>query len=294
MNGHDWFLIGAPWDCSGSQRGEQDAPEALRTAGLSDLVDVDRGDAACAIDSRDRDETTGVLASAATVRAAKNLAEALSEALCVLPGRRPLVIGGDCSILLGILPALRRQVGPVGLWFIDGHPDFLDGTTSDTGETADMDLAVLAGVGAGSLTGLGGPPPMVDVADIVLLGHRASDLDGDAARELVRLPDGLRRVDAGTVISDPVAAGEQAAAWLATAGQGVWLHLDVDVLDPQSLPAVTYPQPKGLDWEQLETVLRPLGRSPRLLGTSVADLRPDLDPDGEFAMRIVQLLDRIL
>jgi len=177
VNGHDWFLIGAPWDCSGSQRGEQDAPEALRAAGLSDLVDVDRGDAACAIDSGHRDETTGVLALAATVRAAQNLAEALTEALRALLGRRPLVIGGDCSILLGILPALRHQVGPVGLWFIDGHPDFLDGTTSDTGETADMDLAVLTGVGAESLTGLGGPPPMVNVADIVLLGHRASDLD---------------------------------------------------------------------------------------------------------------------
>ena len=116
----------------------------------------------------------------------------------------------------------------------------------------------------------------------------------DAERELARLPEGLRRVDAGTVIGDPVAAGEQAAAWLATTGRGAWLHLDVDVLDPQSLPAVTYPQPKGLDWEQLETVLKPLARSPRLLGTSVADFRPDLDPAGELATRVVQLLDRTL
>jgi arginase len=294
VNGDDWFVLGAPWDCSGSERGEQDAPKALRTAGLSALVDVDRGDAACAINSHHRDETTGVLSLAATVRAAEALAGALGEALYDLPGRRPLVIGGDCSILLGILPALRRHVGPVGLWFIDGHPDFLDGTTSDTGETADMDLAVLTGVGAESLVSLGGPPPMVEEAEVVLLGHRAIALDADAVRELARLPAGLRRIDAGTVISDPVAAGERAAAWLAVAGQGVWLHLDVDVLDPQSLPAVTYPQPNGLGWEQLETVLKPLARSPRLLGMSVADFRPDLDPDGKLARRLVQLLDRTL
>lgn len=294
MNGDDGFVLGAPWDCSGSERGEQDAPRALRTAGLSALVDVDRGDAACAISSHHRDETTGVLSLAATVRAAEALAGALGEALYDLPGRRPLVIGGDCSIVLGILPALRRHVGPVGLWFIDGQPDFLDGTTSDTGETADMDLAVLTGVGAESLVGLGGPPPMVEEAEVVLLGHRASALDADAARELARLPAGLRRIDAGTVISDPVAAGERAAAWLAVAGQGVWLHLDVDVLDPQSLPAVTYPQPNGLGWEQLETVLKPLARSPRLLGMSVADFRPDLDPGGKLARRLVQLLDRTL
>jgi arginase len=75
------------------------------------------------------------------VCAAHALADALAGALHDLPGRRPVVVGGDCGVLLGIFPALRRQVGPAGLWFVDGHPDFLDGPTSDTGEVADMDLA---------------------------------------------------------------------------------------------------------------------------------------------------------
>jgi arginase len=290
----DWFLLGAPWDCSGSGRGEQAAPDALRTAGLTALVGLDRGDAPCVIESQHRDEVTGVLALAETLRAAHALAEALGEALRDLPRRRPLVIGGDCSILFGIFPALRRHVGPVGLWFIDGHPDYLDGATSDTGETADMDLAVLTGVGAEALIGLAGAPPMVPVSQVVLLGHRASGLDVRAAEELARLPAQLRRIDAATVASAPGAAGERAAAWLAGAARGVWLHLDVDVLDPLSLPAVTYPQPKGLHWDQLAGVLEPLARSPRLLGASVADFRPDLDPDGEFAMRVVGLLDRTL
>ncbi len=77
-------------------------------------------------------------------------------------------------------------------------------------------------------------------------------------------------------------------------GQGAWLHIDLDVLDPGSLPAVTYPQPGGPDWDQLSTALRPLARSPRLLGVSVADFRPDLDPTGELAARIVRLLDDVL
>ena len=135
---------------------------------------------------------------------------------------------------------------------------------------------------------------MVEVAEVVLIGHRASGLDKDARSELSRVPAGLRRIDAAAVIGDPVAAGARAAAWLAEAGQGVWLHLDVDVLDPGSLPAVTYPQPDGPSWEQLEAVLEPLARSPRLLGMSVADFRPDLDPDGALAARLVQLIDRTL
>ena len=294
MIGAGWFLLGAPWDCSGSGRGEQAAPAALRGAGLAALVGLDLGDARTMIDSTRRDGRTGVLALPETVRAARALADTLAAALHDLPGRRPLVVGGDCSILLGIVPALRRQLGPAGLWFVDGHPDYLDGTGSDTGETADMDLAVLAGDGATPLVTLAGEPPMVPVGEMVLLGHRTRGLDDGAAAELARLPAELRRIDAATLAADPVAAGRRAEAWLAGAGRGGWLHLDLDVLDPASLPAVTYPQPGGPDWDQLAAALRPLARSPRLLGVSVADFRPDLDPTGQLANRVVDLLDRTL
>lgn len=164
-------------------------------------MDRDLGDAATVIGSAKRDERTGVLALRQTVRAAHALADALVGALRDLPSRRPLVVGGDCSILLGIIPALRRHVGTAGLWFIDGHPDYLDGPTSDTGETADMDLAVLTGEGAAALVELAGAPPIIPVSDAVLLGHRTGDL-------------------AATVAADPAASGQRAAAWLASTGLG--------------------------------------------------------------------------
>jgi arginase len=261
---------------------------------LSALVGLDLGDAATMIGSTQRDEPTGVLALADTVLAAHALAEVLGGALSELPGRRPLVIGGDCSILLGIFPAVRRHIGPAGLWFVDGHPDFLDGPGSDTGETADMDLAVLTGAGTEALITLAGAPPMVSVDEVVLLGHRTGNLDDGAADELARLPPELRRLDAGAVAADPAAAGRLAEKWLASTAHPVWLHLDLDVLDPETLPAVTYPQPQGLDWDQLVSVMQPLARSPRLIGVSVADFRPDLDPTGELAMQVVDVLDRIL
>lgn len=289
-----WVLLGAPWDCSGQRRGEQAAPAALRRAGLAALVGRDLGDAATVIDSVRRDDRTRVLALPETVRAARVLADSMAEALGDLPGQRPVVVGGDCSILLGIVPALRRHVGSVGLWFVDGHPDYQDGHGSDTGETADMDLAILTGDGAAPLVTLAGQPPMVAVDDAVLLGHRARDLDEAAAAELARVPGGLRRIDAESVRRDPTAAGERAAAWLSGTGAGVWLHVDLDVLDPASLPAVSYPQPGGIDWAQLAELLAPLARSPRLLGMSLADFRPDLDPTGQSAARIVDLIERTL
>lgn len=105
-----------------------------------------------------------------------------------------------------------------------------------------MALEVLTGSGAAPLVTLAGQPPMLHLSDTVLLGHRTLDLDEGALAELARLPAELRRIDAATVMRDPAAAGRRAAAWLAGAGRGVWLHLDLDVLDPDSLPAVTYPQ----------------------------------------------------
>jgi arginase len=153
-----------------------------------------------------------------------------------------------------------------------------------------MDLAVLTGTGAEELVGLAGPPPMVPIDAAVLLGHRTRDLDEGSRDEVERLPAELRSIDADTLLADPAAAGAQAAEWLAGVGQGAWLHVDLDVLDPTALPAVTYPQPGGPDWDQLAALLRPLAGSPHLVGVSIADFRPDLDPTGDLAHRLVRLL----
>ncbi|MFW2240289.1 hypothetical protein ACVH9Z_22165 [Rhodococcus opacus] len=72
MDAAGWFMLGAPWDCSGR----------------------DVGDAATVIDRTDRDERTGVIALSETVRAAHALADDLAVAMTDLPGRRPLVVGG--------------------------------------------------------------------------------------------------------------------------------------------------------------------------------------------------------
>jgi arginase len=71
---------------------------------------------------------------------------------------------------------------------------------------------------------------------------------------------------------------------------GHWLHVDLDVLSTTTMPAVDYPQPGGLTWEDLAVVLRPAFGDARLLGMSVADLNPTLDVDGRAAEATVELL----
>ncbi|WP_053206913.1 arginase family protein [Jiangella muralis] len=286
-----WFLLGAPWDCSASGRGEAAAPGALRAAGLASLVEADLGDADTVIEGGTRDPETGVLALPATVAAARALTASLTAALRARPGSRPLVVGGDCSLLLGVIPALLTVAGPVGLWYADGHPDYLVGAASDTGETADMDLAILTGDGARELVSLAGTVPMVEPSAVVLLGHRTAGLDPASAAEVGRLPAALHQIPAPELLARPAAAGRTARDLVDGAA---WLHIDLDVLDPAALPAVTYPQPGGPSWEQLAVALAPLVASPRLLGVSVTDFRADLDPSGEHAKRIVALLRGIV
>jgi arginase len=267
------------------------APAALRAAGLRDLVDVDLGDAATVIGSSHRDEATGVRALPETIAAARTLAAALRDGAAEHPGHRPLVVGGDCSLLLGVFAGIR---GEAGLWMLDGHPDYSEAAASETGETADLELAVLTGDGPASLVGLGEAVPMVAAERVALIGHRTAGLDPASSAELSRLPADLFALDARAVIADPRGVGERAAAWGARLRTPMWLHLDVDVLDPSVLPTVTYPQAGGPDFDQLATVLGPLAASPELVGVSVADFRPDLDPDGTQAAQLVALLSRVL
>jgi arginase len=79
------------------------------------------------------------------------------------------------------------------------------------------------------------------------------------------------------------------AARLAERGPA-WLHVDLDVLDQADLPAVSYPQDHGLSWDGLVALTRPLLASDALLGLSVADFNPDLDPEGTHARRVVAAL----
>ena len=276
-------ILDAPLDCSGAGRAEERAPAALRAAGVVQrLAARDAGEAQARVDDTLRDPATGVIGAAAVRRATAEIATAVGEVL----GTRetPLVLGGDCTLLLGVFQALPRGSG---LWFIDGHADFYDGESSPTGEAADMDLAILTGHGPPGL--LPQAERLVDPADVVLLGHRPDALHPDVAEENARLDPAIRALTAPGVRERGAGrVGREAAAQLAHLP--AWLHLDLDVLDASALSAVSYPQPQGLDWDELVALARPLIAAPGLLGVSVADFNPDRDPDGSAAAHVVDAL----
>jgi arginase len=199
-------------------------------------------------------------------------------------GLLPLVVGGDCPLLLGCLGAVADRAGPPSLLFVDGHEDAYGPAESPTGEAADMELGFLLGRHA---LPPGVSAPVLDPAAVAILGAR----DGRPLRE-----DGvatLRGVvpfwDDAALASDPEGMTRRA---LAAIRQPWWFHVDLDVLSTDALPSVDYPQPGGLGWADLETVARAaIGARP--VGVDVTIYNPDLDPDGRDAEQIVRFLGEL-
>jgi arginase len=281
-----WTVIEAPLDSSGTSRGEERAPAALRHAGLIERVGaVARIEVDARIGNSTRDRRSGVIAANEIRRASVAIGAAVRDVLA--EGRRPLVVGGDCTLLLGVFLGVPRGMR---LWFVDGHADFFNGQTSPTGEAADMDLAILTGHGPQDVLGLAGP--LVDSTSVVLMGHRPDHLGPHVATENARIDPAVRALTASDIRERGAGVvGRQVAA---APRRPIWLHVDLDVLDEQALPAVTYPQPLGLDWEEFVALVGPLASAEGLVGVSIADFNPDLDPGEKHARRVIDALATVV
>jgi arginase len=267
------------------------APAALRAAGLHARLGCDDTQhvAVPPYDDR-RDEATGVLNPGGIAEVAFSLAGVIESALQA--SRLPVVLGGDCSIVLGPLLALRRR-GRYGLVFLDGHADFQHPADEPSGEVASLDLALATGRGPKSLTDLDGLAPLVRAEDVALVGYRVFDDNDRFGREHVR-DSGVTVLDcrdlrAGTI---PLTLDRALATVTGPGLQGFWVHLDVDVLDDAIMPAVDYRYPGGLSWDEAAQLLQGLLAGPGARGLDVTIFNPSLDPDGSIARQLCELIAR--
>ncbi|MFP5245342.1 MAG: arginase family protein [Thermoanaerobaculia bacterium] len=166
-----------------------------------------------------------------------------------------LILGGDCSVLLGSLRGLRRG-RELGLVFIDGHSDFNTLETTQTGAVAGMDLALVTGRGPAPLA-----ERLVRDEHVVTYGIRDGDVHGSGIRSATSADEALAQLD----------------------GLPFFIHLDVDALDPRFMPYVDSPEPGGLNPETLVVFLQPLVRHPNAIGMEVTIYDPHEDHEGHGA-----------
>jgi arginase len=243
-------LITVPYTSSGLVTGEARAPDALRDAGLLDALrtsgtDVaDYGDVAFAPPTPGRDPISGIIAPQALTGMVRAVRAAVSRARA--EGRLPIVVGGECPLLLGCLAASRDACGRVGLLFVDGHEDAWPPHASTTGEAADMELGLALGEhhldGVDELMAI---LPIVRPEDVVLLGPRdRADIEASGVPSLAGpvplLADVEVKRDGARVL------GRMGPERLQASTGNWWFHLDLDVLSSEALDAVRYPR-RG-DW----------------------------------------------
>jgi arginase len=258
-------------------------PQALRRAGIvARLNATDGGEVSPPAYTPERDATgtrNGLAIAGYSVKLADRLGDVLDA------GGFPVLLGGDCSILLGAMLALRRR-GRYGLAFVDGHLDFRHpGNSGQLSAVAGEDLAVVTGRGPEPLADLEGRRPLVRDADVVALGHHDPD---PAWYKDVTTATAITVVDADQIRRD--GAAEAAANALAILEgrdlDGFWIHVDVDVLDREVMPAVDSPEPGGLDYQELIALLRALIASDLAVGAELTIFDPDLDRDGHLAREL--------
>jgi arginase len=290
-------IIGAPSNLGlrplrpGHIPGARRAPGVLRAHRVVERLGArDRGDVEAPEYAPDVDAATGYRNGANLAAYTPRLADRIGASID--DSRFTLVLGGDCSVLLGGALALKRR-GRYGLLFIDGHSDFYFTRKPRAMAAAGMDLALATGHGPDALAGIDGLKPYVREDDTVVFAYRDFGTPDEVETERF-LGAAFERHPIEDVRGSGIAASmREALRRLEHADlRGFWIHVDVDVLDPKLMPAVDSPDPGGLTFEELEDILALALASPRVAGMELDIYDPDLDPDGHLAATLVALLAR--
>lgn len=281
-------VLEAPSTLGLRSSGVERLPEALLREDLVERLGARHaGRIAPVARSGRRDSRTNVLNGAEIAEFAYRLAEPVASLLDA--GEFPVVLGGDCSIVLGPALALRRR-GRYGLLFIDGQADFFQPEAEPNGEAASMDLALVTGYGPSALTHYDGKAPLIRPTDVVAFGFR--DACDQVEYGSQPLPEDLRSFDLATIERIGVdTAADEAIRHLTRADlDGFWIHVDADCLDDAIMPAVDFRVPGGLSVDALRTVLTKAMASGRAVGLEVTIYNPALDPDRRGGKLLADLL----
>jgi len=285
-------LLGAPTSAAALSLGHENAPAALRTAGIVDRLRTvgyqvaDLGDDPTQLYQPDEQSPR-----------ARNLPRVLAaiEALkprveqAVKSTALPLILAGDCSVALATVAGVRRYFRNVGIIFMDRDADLNTPATTTTGCVDGMVVSHLSGRGAAELVRFWGEPPLVREPDLALFGVDRLD---PPEEELLRNSP-LRRYLARDVQRLGAAAAAQAAVdRIHSKSHEFVLHFDVDVIS--DFQATNYPGSGGLTLEEVREALLVFVQQKHLAAMEVTAYNPAKDPDGAAAKLLIDLLAQVL
>jgi arginase len=301
----DLVVLGVASSAGAHHAGQEMAPQALRQAGLLDrlrsagLSVDDRGDVVTEVFAVDHAHPT-YRNLPAVVRVARAVAELVAEV--VAQGSIPLVIGGDCTVTIGVVAGLQRRRPHIGLFYLDGDADLATPETTPSGVLDAMGIAHLIGLADTDLARIADQRPILSDHRLVLLGFDESDPETFHEAVLDARPGLLRFADR-QVRADPGGCAAAALSALRRAGDGIVVHFDVDAVDSGDLPLANFPHyGTGITLDQAGHVLRVAAAAPELAAVVLTEVNPGHDPGGKQIHRYVTtvsdalssaLLDRV-
>lgn len=171
-----------------------------------------------------------------------------------------VLIGGDCSITVAALAALDGGLDDVALVWCDAHPDLHTPETSPSGAFSGMALRAILGDGEPQLAL---DPPLPRDRVVVVGAREVDDAERAPLNELAQISSA--DLETPTALRDAVTA---------TGAARVWVHIDVDVLDPAEMAGVSAPAPFGVTATALGTAIRALREQVPLAGATISGFAP--------------------
>jgi arginase len=283
------IVLGAATSAGTHHAGQERAPGALRAGGFIDAIAAaglrvaDLGDVVHEVFRVDRPSGTARNVGA-TVRAARAVAEAVERHAA--PDAVLVVLGGDCTITLGVLAGMQRVEPDTGLVYFDGDAD-LGIPGEGSGILDAMGISHLLGLAETELTSLFTIRPPIADQRLALLGYDETD-PGSFRRSVLDDRPALTRSPDDAVRSDPAACARDALSALQAARRLI-VHFDVDAVDSGDLPLANFPHyGTGVSLAAAHEALSVLFATPALAAVVLTEVNPSYDPAGDSLRRYIE------
>lgn len=290
-------IIGVPSSAGARRTGQEQAPQSFRRAGLiknlhsAGLEVVDLGDLP-ETPFRPDEQHPKAQNLQLVIDVASRVANQVDSA--VRDNALPIVLGGDCTIALGVVAGLIGHTPNLGLMYFDGDVDLNTPDTTPSGIFDGMVMAHMTGKGIDTLARVGPRYPLMAEEDIVMFGYNPEAGSIDAA-ELEALQQGhMVKYPVSQIRGKARGLAKEALSQLENKTEAVLVHFDVDVIDFNDFPAGDVPHEHGLSFDEAMSALEVFTASPKFAALVITEFNVNRDPDGTLATRLVEAVAKIL